>query len=91
MFGFKKTRRQPIANRQSRIETLERRTLFARQYFRCLQSCHSRSLTHGRWFVEFSHRCTSRSRRHSYRRSRDNDQWRREHCYIRRPTSGPSP
>ena len=33
MFGFKKTRRQPIANRQSRIETLERRTLFAGNIF----------------------------------------------------------
>lgn len=33
MFGSKKTRRQPIAGRQSKIETLERRTLFAGNIF----------------------------------------------------------
>lgn len=33
MFGFKKTRRHPIANRQSRFESLERRELFAGNIF----------------------------------------------------------
>ncbi len=81
MFGFKKTRRQPIANRQSRFESLERRELFAGNILAAYNPV-SRALSLNGDGLSNSAVVASCCRwRHSCHRSCNNHQWRREHIH----------